>query len=1365
MWADGGPRKGRQLHRGRSTGLAALLDEQESEVGVVVAACMHDEWGLERTLAHVLDAGSELSFVRNGRIDVGSVRSYLRSQAGAGGTCGGGQREGVFIGESPFGAGIVAMDGDGGCGDIKFDKRMLQLESQTIFNSARANACVWKGRWMYEATLGTAGIQQLGWATIMCPFTNEEGVGDAADSYAYDGKRVCKWSVSHASYGQAWVAGDVIGCCVDMEEREIVFYRNGACMGVAYENIRAVEAQEGYYPAISLSHGERCELNFGGRPFRYPVEGFGAIQEAPRVEGEEQGSDGACGRARFLLGCLQRLVQLGSREVAAAMAPVDRLRRYTPLGEEDAAVVGGEVCDVLVPLLVARGGREGAASAEENVKVPGEYVIWGALMPFLLETYRAEAPHDGPSVDQALDLLLPRLERQVAGGSVVATMMEALAYGCRTSPFALADHPYTGPYAYLALACHLLERYEFMVWWWRSEGFDACLEGLLSRKGPNKNDLEALMPTVWWPGSREDLCSEGKMRHAATALSKAIVKVEDLQWELCSRLLHFVPPPSAELPQPVPGVVFRRFLQNLVCKNRGANRSMAPAGLSDNSVLVSTYCVLLRLLSEGFGLGKINGDIIDVAKERKKSTGLLHRVGKRSFPVSIFLKDSSATDFARLGGTFSHLVKTFPVGLDVPDVEWEESCMDEGDNVVRHGGKLKPACCSDLTLSGLVSDSKSPVRPPSKIVAVSTSSGVSERASSPISSNYTSGRSCEGCVEDKPSSSGRVDMSLEGGPVSRSYSKGQGFKPIKELSEAIREEELLDSMLLLYHLGLAQNFKQASYYMQHQMQSIGQLDETDRQIRGERMSSEYLKRLKEARTVYREDLIDCVRQCTWYRVTMFARWKLRGMYATCMWLVQLLLVLSKKDPLFSFVPEFYVETLVDSFHALRRSDPPFVTPSSLLQQGLSPLVTFLVTHFSDVRIANSDVRDILLQSISVLVQYKEHVVAFERSEAAREGMVGSLLASFDNRFWIPVSNILLRLCKGSGFGASKCLSHGESFSPYFQRLLKEKCMSDEKLFGSFLNRLFNTLNWTITEFSVAIKEMQEHSDLRQVSDLQQRKCTIMFELSCNLERILEFFTQELPHAFLQGPEINLVRLSELIIFVLNHTTSSADAHFFDSTVRQQGQSLEKINRAMLLAPLVGIVLNLRNASSPHCHGVEYDMAAVLAGVDVSAAVIANFQYLVDYSWDVSFKGDPSIRRISDLKHFVSRLKVEAEDARRQASLDASMTMNSPSDLVGSLAMMDREETCTICYACEVDTIFLPCKHKSCQRCISRHLLNNQRCFFCNSTVVNVSSMVATPGVEDEQCPADESRSLAEALMDAKIPQASRGSPPRIHQQR
>jgi len=45
------------------------------------------------------------------------------------------------------------------------------------------------------------------------------------------------------------------------------------------------------------------------------------------------------------------------------------------------------------------------------------------------------------------------LEKRVANGSLISMlMMEALAYGWCTSPFSLADHPYTGPYPYLALS-------------------------------------------------------------------------------------------------------------------------------------------------------------------------------------------------------------------------------------------------------------------------------------------------------------------------------------------------------------------------------------------------------------------------------------------------------------------------------------------------------------------------------------------------------------------------------------------------------------------------------------------------------------------------------------------------------------------------------------------------------------------------------------------------------------------------------------------------------------------------------------------------------------------------------------------------
>jgi hypothetical protein len=40
-------------------------------------------------------------------------------------------------------------------------------------------------------------------------------------------------------------------------------------------------------------------------------------------------------------------------------------------------------------------------------------------------------------------------------------------------------------------------------------------------------------------------------------------------------------------------------------------------------------------------------------------------------------------------------------------------------------------------------------------------------------------------------------------------------------------------------------------------------------------------------------------------------------------------------------------------------------------------------------------------------------------------------------------------------------------------LLRETCIHEHDLFFYFLNRLFNTLNWTMTEFSMSIRAMQD----------------------------------------------------------------------------------------------------------------------------------------------------------------------------------------------------------------------------------------------------------------------------------------------------
>jgi Kip1 ubiquitination-promoting complex protein 1 len=340
-----------------------------------------------------------------------------------------------------------------------------------------------------------------------------------------------------------------------------------------------------------------------------------------------------------------------------------------------------------------------------------------------------------------------------------------------------------------------------------------------------------------------------------------------------------------------------------------------------------------------------------------------------------------------------------------------------------------------------------------------------------------------------------------------------------------------------------------------------------------------------------------------------------------------------RGALLPHVPAYHLESLIDSFHALRRGDPPFAPGAfAAPMPGLHSVVRLLVRHFHDDRVVNPDIRDAMLQSISVLLQYREYVDVFEKNDEARDAMVPALLRAFDSRFWIPVSNILLRLCRGAGFGQgahkhetretgpplesrdtnsesavgadadttaetaaappadpsgpdaalARALAspQPEGASPLFQRLLVDTCRSDSGLLAEFLDRLFNTLNWTVTEFGVTLKEALEGASRARQHETRQRrrKCAVMFELSVTLTRVLEFLTKELPEVFLKAHSLDLKRLTETLVFVLGHTTAGPDAALFDRALLAQIAPSDKVSRAAILAPVAGIVLNLDAAS-------------------------------------------------------------------------------------------------------------------------------------------------------------------------------------------
>ena len=250
---------------GRSRGLADILDEGTSSSFIVMEDCgksgrKGETALLESTSIFDLSAypasyGELDRTIIEKLIDLASIHSALDEIASP---------------SSPrkpsngrLGPEHVQIDKSSARGQLSYTHADLAIEASGTFSSARANVCVFAGKWQYECLISCAwnsGIQQIGWAPLSCPFTAEEGVGDAPDSYAYDGKRVKKWHVRPQAYGDAWATGDMIGSCIDLDSGEISFYRNGRPLGVAFKGIKTISAGLAYFPSVSLSHAEKCEV-------------------------------------------------------------------------------------------------------------------------------------------------------------------------------------------------------------------------------------------------------------------------------------------------------------------------------------------------------------------------------------------------------------------------------------------------------------------------------------------------------------------------------------------------------------------------------------------------------------------------------------------------------------------------------------------------------------------------------------------------------------------------------------------------------------------------------------------------------------------------------------------------------------------------------------------------------------------------------------------------------------------------------------------------------------------------------------------------------------------------------------------------
>jgi hypothetical protein len=164
----------------------------------------------------------------------------------------------------------------------------LKIESLNSFVSIMANNCVFSGKWCYEVTLLTNGLMQIGFCQVITQFTRHAGVGDDITSYGFDGYRKCKWNGEKKEFGKIWDVGDVLGVCIDMDNKIIEYFLNGEYIGTAFNNIPKGE-NVAFFPGVSLSRGESCLFNFGQLPFKYSYKNYKSFDiPMSKVNGTDQ---------------------------------------------------------------------------------------------------------------------------------------------------------------------------------------------------------------------------------------------------------------------------------------------------------------------------------------------------------------------------------------------------------------------------------------------------------------------------------------------------------------------------------------------------------------------------------------------------------------------------------------------------------------------------------------------------------------------------------------------------------------------------------------------------------------------------------------------------------------------------------------------------------------------------------------------------------------------------------------------------------------------------------------------------------------------------------------------------------------------
>ncbi|KAI7897792.1 concanavalin A-like lectin/glucanase domain-containing protein [Cokeromyces recurvatus] len=98
------------------------------------------------------------------------------------------------------------------------------------------------------------------------PGWNKFSIGYHSD----DGHKFCDDATGGQAFGPSWTKGDTVGCGYCPDTGNVFFTLNGVWIWQAFEGL----GRHYYYPSIGADGPAQVEVNFGQKPFQYPIENW-----------------------------------------------------------------------------------------------------------------------------------------------------------------------------------------------------------------------------------------------------------------------------------------------------------------------------------------------------------------------------------------------------------------------------------------------------------------------------------------------------------------------------------------------------------------------------------------------------------------------------------------------------------------------------------------------------------------------------------------------------------------------------------------------------------------------------------------------------------------------------------------------------------------------------------------------------------------------------------------------------------------------------------------------------------------------------------------------------------------------------------